>query len=422
MRKVTPETVGEIDFDPAWDFGSDNGCLMHDVHAYPAKFPAFIASKAFSYAKEQGVTVNDVADIFCGCGTVALESEMHGKNFWGCDINPVATLIARAKSSRYDIGRLLSEYDSICRQSGTDSPDIIPYKNANPRIRYWFSENSYVALARIKNSILRQTDKGIYRDAFLCIFSSCLKACSRWLTKSIKPQVDPDKPEPDVARVFNEHAERFIEAAREIDEADPDSTDIRIEECNILTETVSPCADLVISSPPYVTSYEYADLHQLSTLWLDYAQDYRDLRKGSIGSTYHSEGFSFEKRDLNTTATNVLEELQQLEFPRSKKLSIARYYLDMQQAVHQCMGLLRPGGMVLFVIGDTEYRGVKITNAAQLVESLQDEGFEDIRAGKRHISRKILTPYRDKNGRFTSDKSQRQIYHMEYVISGRKAS
>ena len=103
-------------------------------------------------------------------------------------------------------------------------------------------------------------------------------------------------------------------------------------------------------------------------------------------------------------------------------MSIAHYYLDMQHAVHKCMGLLKPGGMVLFVIGDTEYQGVKIANAAHMVQSLQDEGFEDVRAGKRHISRKILTPYRDKNGRFTSDKTQRQIYHIEYVISGRKSA
>ena len=421
MREVTPETIGDVDFDEDWDYGVNNGCLMHDVHAYPAKFPAFIASRAFSYAEKQGVRVNDVADIFCGCGTVALESAMHGKNFWGCDINPVATLIAKAKSSRYDIERLVSEYKRICEQGVCDTSEVVPYGKANPRIRYWFSERAYTALARIKMSILKETDRGVYQDAFLCIFSSCLKACSRWLTKSIKPQVDPNKPEPDAFKVFNDHALKFIKAAEEIDEVNPGRTDIRIEECNILTKAVSTRSYLVISIHTYVTSYEYADLHQLSTLWLGYASDFRELRAGSIGSTYFAKDFSFEKQDLNKIASSVLEQLQKKNFPRSKELSIARYYLDMQQAVHKCMGLLKPGGMALFVIGDTEYRGVKITNAAQLVESLQDEGFEDIRAGKRHISGKILTPYRDKNGRFTSDKSQRQIYHTEYVISGRKA-
>ena len=30
---------------------------------------------------------------------------------------------------------------------------------------------------------------------------------------------------------------------------------------------------LIVTSPPYVTSYEYADLHQLTALWLEYTKD-----------------------------------------------------------------------------------------------------------------------------------------------------
>src|SRR3546814_9151275 len=35
--------------------------------------------------------------------------------------------------------------------------------------------------------------------------------------------------------------------------------------------------DLIVTIPPYDTSYEYADLHQLSSLWLGYAQHHRGL-------------------------------------------------------------------------------------------------------------------------------------------------
>ncbi|MDR0932038.1 MAG: hypothetical protein LBM70_03350 [Victivallales bacterium] len=46
---------------------------MHRIHAYPAKFPAFITTKAISYALENGLAPKRIADIFCGCGTVAFE-------------------------------------------------------------------------------------------------------------------------------------------------------------------------------------------------------------------------------------------------------------------------------------------------------------------------------------------------------------
>ena len=81
--------------------------------------------------------------------------------------------------------------------------------------------------------------------------------------------------------------------------------------------------------------------------------------------------------------------------------------------------MLVNGGMVFFVVGDTEYKGTKIKNSEHLVQSLIDMGFSDIKAAKRRISNKLLTPYRDEFGRFSSDKSNRTIYHEEYIISGR---
>ena len=45
-------------------------------------------------------------------------------------------------------------------------------------------------------------------------------------------------------------------------------------------------ADLIVTSPPYVTSYDYASMHQLSTMWLNYGTDYRILRKNMLGNQY----------------------------------------------------------------------------------------------------------------------------------------
>ena len=66
----------------------------------------------------------------------------------------------------------------------------------------------YVDLYRLKVSIEREVSEGEYREAFLCLFSSILKTTSRWLTKSIKPQVDPNKEEKNIWDVFERHSER----------------------------------------------------------------------------------------------------------------------------------------------------------------------------------------------------------------------
>ena len=56
-----------ITVDEDWNECDEAELIMHTIHAYPAKFPAFMASKAFEYAQNEGVNIVRVADIFCGC-------------------------------------------------------------------------------------------------------------------------------------------------------------------------------------------------------------------------------------------------------------------------------------------------------------------------------------------------------------------
>ena len=87
----------KIDVDPFWNVGNEVEHLNHKIHSYPAKFPAFITQKAIQYALNDGVLVNTIADIFCGCGTVAFEAKRMGIDFWVCDLNPTAVLIPKQK-------------------------------------------------------------------------------------------------------------------------------------------------------------------------------------------------------------------------------------------------------------------------------------------------------------------------------------
>lgn len=408
----------EINIDEHWNFGNSKEYKMHSLHAYPAKFPAFIASKAFAYAEVEGVNVNAVSDIFCGCGTVALEAKINGKSFWGCDINPVATLIAKAKSATYDVNILDQYYCEIKNKISELEVAEDEYSKTNDRIRYWFTYNSFVELYKIKRAIELTVDIELYKNVFLCLFSSILKSSSRWLTKSIKPQVDPDKKDIDIQHAFDLKYKKLINAVMELNDVEDDNK-IIIENKNFLQMENTPMVDLIITSPPYVTSYEYADLHQLSSLWLDYVDDYRELRKGSIGSVYNSDGFSLDNKQLNVVGKKIINDLQSCVKSYSKVRSVARYYIDMQNVVEKCRGMLNEGGMAFFVVGDTEYKGVKILNSHHLIQSLKDNGFKDIKITKRRISNKLLSPYRDSNGKFSADKNARTIYHEESIISGR---
>lgn len=419
INNIYSQNFDEIDIDDFWNTGDEKEALIHRIHAYPAKFPAFITTKAINYAQENGVRVNSIADIFCGCGTTAYEAKRSNINFWGSDINPVATLIARVKSRKYSLNKLSVYFDAITDTFSKQklTKDIILH--TNQRIKYWFFDEQIYDLYKLKTSILHEiSPKSFYRDFFLCAFSNILKPTSKWLTKSIKPQIDPNKKPANVLTAFIMQFNLMYKAIMESGNLSKAKT--KISTLNILDEDINKnIADMVITSPPYVTSYEYADLHQLSSLWLDFTDDYKKLRKGSIGSLYHDDTFQEDLKELNKTGEKIVWQLYDAEKKKSK--STAKYFVDIQRTTRKTYSLLNKRGMALFVIGNTEFKGVKIDNAKHLTESLLNAGFTNIKVTRRKVSRKILTPYRDNKGRFTTDSNSRKVYAEEFIVVGRKS-
>ena len=403
-----------------WDFGDEKEDPIHRIHSYPAKFPAFITTKALNYAEEKGVTVHTVADVFCGCGTAAVEAKRNGKSFWGCDVNPVATLIARVKTHHYRDSVLQRNFEGINDKFSGIEPTEKDYERITDRIRYWFDENNIKDLIRLDRAIREQTTAGSpHRRFFLCGFSNILKPTSRWLTKSIKAQLDPEKSPRGVMETFVEQF-ALMRKANEQNRFPVPSPNVCIRRQDFLgSPETDKRADLIVTSPPYVTSYDYASIHQLSTLWLRYTSDYRSLQKNMLGKRYHvKEPDLTAIGRLGSAAEKTYRAL--LSEERCKAYSVARYFLDIDKAIAKCGRMLKKRGMAVFVIGNTQYRDVKIDNAKHLENCMDRAGFSSVKTIPRKVSSKTMTPYRDTHGRFTRDSTQRKVYSKEFVVIGRK--
>lgn len=419
IHKSKPFETDSIPVDQFWNVGDEDEKRMHRIHGYPAKFPAFITTKALEFAMERGFSTKRVADVFCGCGTVAYEAARNNISFWGCDINPVATLIARAKSANYQTCRLLDYYHRIELAFQNSNEVASPYESASERMKYWFDRRSYHDLAKLRVAIDNSIATGTkYHTFFLVAFSNILKHSSRWLTKSIKPQVDPLKPRANVLHAFRKQCHFAIQASADSDTLH--DSDIHIVTGDFLSPDLArPKVDLIITSPPYVTSYEYADLHQLSLLWLYPRRDYRTFRNGSIGTLRANSDYAHDLKQLNAAGRKITSDLYEVD--KLKARSVARYFVSMQAVAKRTRAMLSRRGLVLFVIGNTKYSGVKIDNARHLVQSLQAAGFSAVHMTKRRISKKILTPYRDTKGRFTDDGRGRKVYSEEFIIIGERS-
>jgi DNA modification methylase len=397
----------------------------HGYHRYPAKFIPQLVRKLLTDFAPLGNEV--ICDPFGGCGTTLVESKLSGRKSVAFDINPVAKLITQVKVTPIN-PKLLEKYKieflSNYKNSGEEK---IPH---HIRMDYWFDsktlkslDNLYFNIQKIKNQEIRRF--------FLCAFSHNLKNCSRWLMKSIKPQVDPVKVIPDPKKTFLKHLDGMIKKNKEfyLELSEKKNLDIpalmyRRDSTQRLPLRASSVG-LIITSPPYVTSYEYADLHQLSLLWFGddpsnfkkwhkFSNEFNEFRKQFIGTSYKNVRSKFFD---SVIADDVVTSLEKAD--KSLASDVANYFSDMRKSFAEMYRILKPGGKACVIIGNTSLKGVEILNAEIATEQMSRLGFKKVDFIKREISNKLITPWRDKKtGKFTNldNPEKKRIYGCEYVL------
>jgi DNA modification methylase len=425
------------DIDKDWSFleykPSDTGKWTHDYHRYPAKFiPQLVERLFYEYISNENAHINDP---FMGCGTTIVTAISKGYMASGTDINKIAYLITKVKSIpiepeylRRKIDEFLLELETLKKQSqltlfNQKIEPLIPQKHMD-RINYWFTEESKNELGKILRVIYSNDYDETIRDFFLVAFSHILKICSIWLQESTKPTRDLSKKPVNPYNALRKHLIKMWKGncdfykivPKKIIENLDKYLNIKCSDAKrqpVSNETV----DFVVTSSPYVTSYEYADLHQLSTIWLDLTDDLREYRKKFIGTTYKK----YENKILKSLiASNIVSEMSK----KSKNIAkeIEAFFIDIEGVFSESFRILKHKGRCCYVIGDTKLKGVDILNAEAFAESLQYSGFKIDRIIKREIPSKILPQKRDeKTGRFANNcEANSEAYPIEYIVIGLK--
>lgn len=415
----------EIDND--WSFvgykPSDTGKWTHDYHRYPAKFiPQLVERLTDEYVSGKEAHINDP---FMGCGTTIVTAISRGFKASGTDINKIAYLISKVKSTPINpeyLDKKIKQFLEILESSDESINPLIPQRHID-RINYWFTEEAKNDLGKILRAIYREEDLAI-RDFFLVAFSHILKNCSIWLQGSTKPTRDLKKNSTkpyDALRKHLKKMQRGNEAFYNVVPLEVRENLIGYLNINGNDARNQPVSDdsidLIVSSSPYVTSYEYADLHQLSTIWLDLTDDLTEYKKEFIGTSYKK----YENKKLRSKiAMDIVNKMS----TKSKKMvkEIEAFFIDMEEVFDESFRILKHGGRCCYVIGDTKLKGVDILNAEVFAESLQYPGFKLDRIIKREIPLKILPQKRDeKTGRFANNNNaDSEAYPIEYIVIGLK--
>lgn len=432
--KTSPSSIlnrfSKLKISSEWSFlefqRADTNKLSHGYHRYPAKFIPQLVDKLVSQYTTEG---DLVCDPFGGCGTTLVESKVSGRQSIGFDINPVAKLITDTKTRAINPKVLEEAKEQFLRKY--NQLQVRPRKvTHNDRIYYWFDKGVVSKLDILYYSILSIKDGGA-RRFFLCAFSHILKNCSRWLMKSIKPTVDKEKAYSDPKTTFLRHLDSMLKKNKiyydSLKESGRLSVPAKMQLWNSTKKLPlkNRSIDLIVTSPPYVTSYEYADLHQLSLLWFGddkknfkkwerFVDNFLSFKKEFIGSSHKK----IVDREFNSKiAEGIVEKLALKD--RALSENVAGYFSDMRSAFDEMYRILKPGKKACVIIGNTALQGVPILNAEVATEQMLNAGFRRASLVKREISNKMITPWRDtKTGKFTShsNPSKKRAYQYEYVL------
>jgi hypothetical protein len=146
------------------------------------------------------------------------------------------------------------------------------------------------------------------------------------------------------------------------------------------------CVDAVITSPPYLNSFDYTDVY-MPELWaLGFVESYeevRKLRRATLCSHVQVKWRPNEERVGNGLKALISEIVQDREelWNGSIPGMIAGYFLDMETLLSEVRRVLRPKGKLSIVVGTSSYYGVVIPTDIFLAGMAEDIGFkfEEIR-------------------------------------------
>jgi len=410
-----------LETDPSWAFSNltvtDTSYITHGYYTYPAKFIPQLAKRLIMENSNEG---DIVVDPFMGSGTTIVEALVNRRVGVGTDINEIAALVAKVKTTPIDyevltIEFLHMEYDlrkNRDKQSGAAVMQKLP-----ERVDFWFLPEQKEVLSVILARILEISYSNA-RDFFLVAFAQILKSCSIWAGRCIKPIRDMEKKPHDPLTAFFRQARKMIKHHFQFDLLLCDDIRRNIDTYRTVQCGDSrhlPCGDgeasLAVTSPPYVTSYEYADLHQLPALWLGFMTELSDFRKKFIGSAYTNR----DSVDVQSSIADVIT----AKFTSKKQREVRNYFADMLETFQEMRRILKIGGRACVVIGDTEFQGIPIYTAAIFQEQMKAIGFKTETIIRRAISSKMLPSTRDpETGKFSASTgtSTKLAYPTEYIL------
>lgn len=323
-----------------WTFSNrGRGHEIESLHPYPAKFiPEIPGAFLDALSLSPGTRV---LDPFCGSGTSLLAAQRRGLPSLGVDLNPVACLLSRVKTSPKPDG-MEEEAEELLLEARSERSPPIP---DIPNLGHWFKPEVQEAAAALVLAIGRRTE-GASFDALRLALSSILVRVSNQESDTRYAAIEKDVGREDVFKAFKGAVAKLSKA---MDARDWPLTPASVVESDVLAlrpEDLGGRFGAIVTSPPYPNAYEYWLYHKYRMWWLGF--DPLAVKASEIGARAH-----FFKRDRHT----------------------AGHFKEQMRGVFTLLdAVLEPGGAICFVVGRSKIHGESVDNADTVREVGEEIG------------------------------------------------
>jgi hypothetical protein len=303
--------------------------LTHPFHSYPARTHPATARALVSIVGERMPQRGLLVDPFCGSGTTLVEARSAGLRAIGVDVNPLAVLIAKAKTWTVPARvrarlKLLShsisgEVLAAGKHARKGSAETAPLRgppgfdpNArNRRLAAWFAPH----VRRELEDLARHVDKVAREDAELALVLTAALSAILYKVSSRTSDTNPTWVQRNVARGacarwFQQRVELLCSGLDDLSAASGNPPEIFEADMRSLSDLIPPgSAHGVVTSPPYAGTYDYADHQRLRFDFLGLRHRHLDQQEIGARRTLTGEGAAAKWRGELGAAIDALSKL-----------------------------------------------------------------------------------------------------------------
>ncbi len=377
----------------SWDYRNANTkTATHCFHNYPAMMIPQVAERLIA---TYGENANLLFDPYCGTGTSLVEANIKGINAIGIDLNPLARLIAKAKTSIIDIQVLdlyLRDFNdlSFSLNFGLEKPNIVlpEFKN----IDFWFSKTVQENLAIIKQFIDNISVESI-KNFFYVAFSETVRESSYTRNSEFKlyrmSEKQREKFNPDVFSLMINKLSRnkkgLIEYIELLNEKKVYSYIKDFNTVDTIGDIAEKSIDMIVTSPPYGdsrTTVAYGQFSRLANQWLGIKDANKIDNKLMGGRRIKIQKLNVKELD------NIIEKINNIDNKRAQE--VFGFYYDYFKSIKNISTTLKKGGYVCFVVGNRKVKGITLPTDKITRNFFEQNGFKHINSFVRNIPNKRM--------------------------------